>query len=60
MMTKKFIPCIYLYQGKAVCEPEKKDVVNPDPVAPVSYTHLDVYKRQEFKRTAGLDPGGTD
>lgn len=33
MMTKKFIPCIYLYQGKAVCEPEKKDVVNPDPVA---------------------------
>ncbi len=33
MMTKKFIPCIYLYQGKAVCEPEKKDVINPDPVA---------------------------
>ena len=32
-------------------------LIVPDPVDPVSYTHLDVYKRQTPRRTSTSTPG---
>ena len=37
MLTKKFIPCIYLYRGKCVRSLHENTVINTDPVKLASY-----------------------
>ena len=49
------------YDGKAVVDSVSFEIPKGKVLSPVSYTHLDVYKRQPQNRTAvPLSPSQTD
>ena len=53
---------ILTYEGLKKLEDELQNlkVVKRKEVAPVSYTHLDVYKRQIVVRSVGIFPDNTE